>query len=78
MRLLTEAGVRNYSIFQKDDQLFGYFEYHGEDWATDAAKMAADPKTQEWWAIHNPMQTPLASRNEDDWWAMAEEVFHTG
>jgi L-rhamnose mutarotase len=39
--------------------------------------MAADPKTQQWWAIHNPMQTPLASRNEGDWWAMAEEVFHT-
>ena len=42
-----------------------------------SAKMAADPKTQEWWAIHNPMQAPLASRNEGDWWAMAEEVFHT-
>jgi hypothetical protein len=27
--------------------------------------------------VHNPMQTPLASRNEGDWWAMAEEVFHT-
>jgi L-rhamnose mutarotase len=39
--------------------------------------MAADPKTQKWWAIHNPMQVPLASRNADDWWAMAEEVFHT-
>jgi L-rhamnose mutarotase len=39
--------------------------------------MAADPKTQAWWAIHEPMQAPLASRNEGDWWAMAEEVFHT-
>ena len=41
-----------------------------------AAKMAADPKTQEWWAIHEPMQAPLATRKEGDWWAMAEEVFH--
>ena len=52
------------------------FEYHGDDWAADAAKMAADPKTQEWWAIHKPMQAPLATRKEGEWWAMAEEVFH--
>jgi hypothetical protein len=23
------------------------------------------------------MQAPLATRGEGDWWAMAEEVFHT-
>ena len=38
--------------------------------------MAADPTTQEWWAIHKPMQAPLATRGDGDWWAMAEEVFH--
>jgi L-rhamnose mutarotase len=76
---ISDCNMRNYTIFLREPEnlLFGYFEYHGEDWAADAAKMAADPKTQEWWAIHNPMQTPLASRNEGDWWAMAEEVFHT-
>jgi len=26
------------------------------------AKMAADPKTQEWWDIMMPMQLPVANR----------------
>jgi L-rhamnose mutarotase len=38
--------------------------------------MAADQRTQEWWAVTMPMQQPLASRKSDEWWAGAEEVFH--
>ena len=38
--------------------------------------MAADARIQEWWAIHDPMQAPLATRKAGEWWAMAEEVFH--
>jgi L-rhamnose mutarotase len=46
--------------------LFTYCEYHCEDWAAD----------QEWCAIHDLMQAPLATRKAGEWWAMAEEVFH--
>ena len=73
---IRACNIRNYSIFRHDTTLFAYFEYHGANWAADTAKMEADPKTQEWWAIHKPMQTPLSTRKEGDWWAMAEEVFH--
>jgi L-rhamnose mutarotase len=41
------------------------------------AKMAADPKTQEWWAIMMPMQDPLPNRAAGEWWAGMQEVFHT-
>ncbi len=53
---ISDCNMRNYTIFLREPEnlLFGYFEYHGEDWAADSAKMAADPKTQEWWAIHEP------------------------
>ena len=34
--------------------MFAYLEYHGSDFAADTAKMAADPKTQEWWAVCGP------------------------
>ena len=44
---------------------------------SDMAKMAADPKTQEWWTICEPMQSPLPSRKEGVWWAEMEDVFHT-
>ena len=41
------------------------------------ARMAADPKTQEWWKIMMPMQEPLPDRPEGAWWAEMDEVFHT-
>jgi L-rhamnose mutarotase len=76
LKKITECNIKNYSIYFKDGVLFSYFEYHGNNVEEDWAKMAADPKTQEWWAIMMPMQTPVASRKEGEWWATMEEVFH--
>jgi L-rhamnose mutarotase len=76
LEMIRKCNIRNYSIFLKDDRLFSYFEYHGTDFAADMARMAADPKTQEWWKIMGPMQSPLDSRAEGEWWAAMEEVFH--
>ena len=73
---ILACNIRNYSIFLKDDLLFGYFEYHGTAFAADMAKMAADPKTQEWWALMQPMQQPLESTGSGEWWADMQEVFH--
>jgi L-rhamnose mutarotase len=74
---IRRCNIRNYSIFLKDDLLFGHFEYHGIDYEADMARMAADPKTQEWWSIMMPMQQPLETRGPGEWWASMEEVFHT-
>jgi L-rhamnose mutarotase len=74
--MISDCNIRNYSIYFKDDVLFSYFEYHGVDFKADMAKMAADPKTQEWWAVMNPLQEPMATRKEGEWWADMEEVFH--
>jgi L-rhamnose mutarotase len=76
LRMIHECSIRNYSIFLKDDTLYAYFEYVGDDFDADMAKMAADPKTQEWWAIMGPMQQPLETRKKGEWWANMEEVFH--
>ena len=75
---IAECNISNYSIFlrQPENLLFAYFEYHGSDYAADQAKMAADPKTQEWWEITNPMQQPLSTSAAGEWWAGADEVFH--
>jgi len=74
--MIRKCNIRNYSIYLKDDFLFAYFEYHGTDYKADMAKMAADPKTQEWWAVMMPMQVPLDTRRAGEWWAEMEEVFH--
>ena len=50
LKMIRECNISNYSIYFKDDVLFGYYEYHGSDIKTDLAKMAAHPKTQEWWS----------------------------
>jgi L-rhamnose mutarotase len=73
---ITACNIRNYSIYHKDGLLFAYFEYVGADFAGDMAAMAADPRTQEWWAIMKPLQRPLPTRGPGEWWADMEEVFH--
>ena len=77
LNMIRECNIRNYSIFHKDGYLFAYMEYHGEDFAADMAKMAADPMTQKWWDIMMPMQEPLETRADGEWWANMDEVFHT-
>ena len=76
LEMITACNISNYSIFHKDGLLFAYFEYTGTNFAADMAKMAADPKTQEWWAIMEPMQIPLKTRKEGEWWSTMDEVFH--
>jgi L-rhamnose mutarotase len=73
---LRRVGVRNYSIFLRDGLLFSYLEYTGDDWAAAQAEIAADPDTQRWWQLTDPMQEPLTTAAEGEWWAPAEEVFH--
>jgi L-rhamnose mutarotase len=76
---IARCNIKNYTIYLKEPEnlLFAYFEYHGSDFKKDMAKMAADPKTQEWWAICEPMQSPLPTRKEGEWWAEMGNVFHT-
>jgi L-rhamnose mutarotase len=50
LQTIQECNIRNYSIFRYNDLLLAYFEYVGDDYASDMAKMAADPHTQEWWS----------------------------
>ncbi|MDB5657536.1 MAG: hypothetical protein JWS10_151 [Cypionkella sp.] len=75
---ITECNIRNYSIFLKEPEnlLFSYFEYTGTDYEADMAKMAADPTTQKWWAVNMPLQRPLDTRKDGEWWADMTEIFH--
>ena len=75
--MIEKCNIKNYSIYHKDGYLFSYFEYYGDDYDADMAKMAADPKTQEWWSHCEPCQEPLETRAEGEWWANMEELFHT-
>ena len=74
--MIRKCNIRNYSIYYKDGFLFSYYEYVGDDYQADMAKMAADPTTQKWWELCEPCQAPLETRGENEWWARMQEVFH--
>ena len=79
LEALSKAGIRNYSIFLKDDLLFAYYEYIGppDQYAQRMETVARAPRMREWWDIMEPMQQPRETRSAGEWWAEMEEVFHT-
>ena len=75
--LLIEANMRNFSIFlhQLDDgnwYEFGYYEYIGDDFEGDMAKLEANPRNIEWLKVCEPMQIPLEGYES---WAEMDEVY---
>lgn len=73
---LLAANVRNYSIFLREDMLFGYFEYVGEDFDADMANIAADPATQRWWKLTDPCQEPYPGTGTGGQWSDLTEIWH--
>ncbi len=76
LKNLTELNCKYYSIYLYDNILFGYMEYHGEDYERDMKLMAENKKVQEWWKVCSPCQEPMASRKSGEWWSEMQEVFH--
>lgn len=76
LKTVAECNIRNYTIFLRNGILFAYFEYHGADYEADMRKMAADPETQRWWTIMDPMQAQVADALPGEKWSPLREVFH--
>ncbi|RWC50659.1 L-rhamnose mutarotase [Mesorhizobium sp.] len=76
--VISRANIRNYSIFLREPEnlQFASWEYHGSDFATDSALMGESPAMRKWWELCDPMQTPLPTRADGEWWAAMERVFH--
>jgi L-rhamnose mutarotase len=73
---IAKCNIRNYSIFLRNGLLFGYFEYHGTDYAADMRLMASCPETQRWWSIMDPMQQRMPDAAPGEKWSQMREVFH--
>jgi L-rhamnose mutarotase len=83
LKMIQQCNIQNYSIFAArlpdgHDYLFSYFEYVGDDFDADMAKMADDEETVRWWAVCKPLLTPVVALPPGEVWMPAEEVFHTG
>ena len=73
---LKKYNIRNYSIFIKNNLLFSYYEYHGNNHEKDLKLIASDHITQEWWKLTNPCQKPISSEYKTSLWAPMQEIFH--
>lgn len=75
--LLNKYHMHNFSIFlhQIDGKWyeFGYYEYTGDDFEGDMAKMNAEPRIKEWLKVCDPMQRPLPGEKS---WATMEQVYY--
>lgn len=73
--MIRDCNIRNYSIFIRDDLVFGYFEYIGDDYEADMARMAADPVTQEWWKHTRPCFTKYADDSKEAFYSDMKQIF---
>ncbi len=75
--LLNKYHLHNFSIFLHQIEgkwyEFGYYEYTGDDFEGDMAKMDAEPRTIEWLKKCDPMQLPLPGETS---WAVMEQVYY--
>ncbi len=74
--MISAAGIRNFTIFVREDVILGYFEYVGDDYAADQALMAADAATQAWWARTGPCQLPFFEGSDAPNWELFDEAWH--
>jgi len=83
LKKIADCHIQNYSIYLAEVKpnefyLFSYFEYTGDDLAKEIdEKMKTDETTKKWWSYTDPLQNPVETRKEGEWWHELEEVFHT-
>lgn len=73
---ITETNIRNFTIFVTGDVIVGYYEYVGDDYEADQARMAADDATRRWWARTAPCQLPFHEGSTVPNWEMLDEAWH--
>ena len=73
---LKKINVKNYSIFLKEDFMFGYLEYEGHNFDGDMATMQKIPIVEKW---TNPMIdcfNPFPNNEENNSWVMMDQIFY--
>ncbi len=78
---IEKCNIRNYSIYLGQVEkgkylLFSYFEYIGDNYDQDMARMANEV-TKKWWHYTDALQKPLPTRKPGQWWLPIDEIFHT-
>ena len=74
---ISQACIENFSIYIEKFEdgrfyLFSYFEYTGDDYESDMARMAEQPEIKSWLSVTDTMQMPFPG---ESMWKEMEQVF---
>ena len=73
---LKKIKVKNYSIFLKDDFMFGYLEYEGNNFNQDMTEMQKNPIVDKWTNLMIDCFNPFPNNEENNSWVMMDQIFY--
>ena len=73
---LKKIKVKNYSIFLKEDFMFGYLEYDGDNFEQDMVEMQKIPIVEKWTNLMINCFNPFPGNDENNSWVMMDEIFY--
>lgn len=76
LHTIHQCNMRNYSIFRHGDLVFAYFEYVGENYEADMAKMEQDEATRRWWTFTKPCFDKFSICPQSEFYADMKQIFH--
>jgi len=73
---LKKIKVKNYSIFLKEDFMFGYLEYDGDNFDQDMAEMQKIPIVDKWENLMISCFNPFPGNEDSNSWVLMDEIFY--
>ena len=73
---LKKIKIKNYSIFLKEDFMFGYLEYEGNNFNKDMAQMGKIAIVDKWTKLMIDCFNPFPNNEAENSWVMMDEIFY--
>ena len=72
---LKKIKVKNYSIFLKEDFMFGYLEYDGNNFDLDMKEMSKIAIVDKWTKLMIDCFNPFPNNENNNSWVMMDQIF---
>ena len=72
---LKKIKVKNYSIFLKEDFMFGYLEYDGDNFDQDMEEMSKIAIVDKWTKLMIDCFNPFPNNEDNNSWVMMDQIF---
>ena len=73
---LKKIKIKNYSIFLKEDFMFGYLEYDGDNFDKDMKEMQNIPIVNKWEKLMINCFNPFPNNEQNNSWVIMDEIFY--